>query len=203
MARWPKPSATGTWWLSIAPLRHWACPGDGTNSGERLLHDMDRRVEAPRDALAETVHRLKTRSTKGSYVVATYPCARVSRNCRSCAGMRTLQRARHVAPNDNGQVAEQHGERSADINEKEFHKSPSLGSPTAGQSSNCQLRGQPSDEVRHLRIQGGGTTVLRGIAKSETPLRQAIAWRRTPSQVPAGADSPARQTRSRPSCFAR
>jgi hypothetical protein len=66
--------------------------------------------------------------------------------------MRTLQRARRVAPHDNGQVAEQQRERSADINEKEFHKSPSLGSPTAVQSSNCQLRGQPSDEVRQVRI---------------------------------------------------
>jgi hypothetical protein len=39
----------------------------------------------------------------------------------------TLQEARVIAPNDNGQVNEQHRQRRSDINKKEFHRSPFFG----------------------------------------------------------------------------
>ena len=119
------------------------------------------------------------------------------------AGSMKLQRARRVAPKDDSQVTEQQGERSADINEHEFHSRRSSRFSWQ-QSSNRRPRGQPSEEVRHLRIQGDGTKIFGGIAKSETPPpRGRLPAHRLPDQVPAGADFPATQIRSRPSCLAR
>jgi len=155
MARWPKPSATG---LSECCRAH---PPMGIVTTTAAMSRLCARGRGDRGCPGR--HR------------GGAACRRAGVPARSCQrrsadeDARTLQRARRVAPKDDSQVTEQQGERGADINEHEFHKSPFLGSLTAGQSSNCQPRGQPSDEVRHLRIQGDGTHAFGGIAKSETP----------------------------------
>ena len=42
----------------------------------------------------------------------------------NCALGPLLQRARHVAPQDDGEVNQQQSNRSTNIKEKEFHRSP-------------------------------------------------------------------------------
>ena len=105
----------------------------------------------------------------------------------------TLQGARDVAPQDNCEVNQQQSNRSTNIKEKEFHRSP----PEPSHWCNCRCGrpyGQPSDGVSRLRIQGPATYLLWEMAggfgkdcNAETPGSECLRRPSNHQQAPVGA----------------